>query len=61
MLALGFMKSSKLVGLRPREASTKAKMLKNDIMKSKNDQLHQGNKLPIPTLTLKNCMARTDI
>jgi len=51
------MKSSKLVGLRPCEASTKAKIFKNNIMKSKNDQLHLGNKLPIPTLTLKNCMA----
>jgi len=43
----GFLRSSELVELRPCDCMATSQMLKINIVKSKNDQLRQGNELVI--------------
>ena len=63
----GFLRSSELVELRPCDCSATTQMLKVNIVKSKNDQLHHGSELLIartnsstcPVAMLERYMART--
>ena len=64
---LSFLCSSELVRLRPCDCSATTQMLKVNIVKSKNDQLHHGSELLIartnsstcPVAMLERYMART--